>query len=614
MPRQLDDSQQQHVERTEQGPLPVDNRVHEAAADTSAHEGAVATGSECKEGCRVRAASSEPPFSEGPGWTATQVQQQQHQVRQQQQPVPQGEPSTEKIEPIKRANASAQCSTGAPSPPEGEASALSFSVGQQQREEVQQLSFQVNGVEQTVDERQPGSEATFASVQRSRKQELSQEQELLHEQEQEGLLPAVGKEGNGVAALMLQDQERESAEGPCGRPSSGQHPLLQESDASAAVLREPCMQPVDAAPATVAQQTAEAAAEFKYDEASGRAIEDSLASEVVAAFPLQKLNGKGELLTPEVGVVAPWREQPEEQPVELQQQQPEQQCIDQQLHHEALALPAPGGSSSSCCSTGASPKSEGHPRNEADGRASMLSRNSQRPSPHGATATSVAGVATTADPGATVPVPTDAGEEQIHRSASLQTDEASERSNSHPPPSEIWGPSVSPAASLQQEERLLLEQHEVQQHCHLPQHAEQQRHQAQQLNQGLFMEDILPGFARAVQDLEKSSAETLRQLAALQQQVGVLRSRNACLTARIQQVTEQLLSGEGPLVERQRAAELLQEALGAATAEFPSPIGDDSEPQPSPTCSAVSDAEAALEEAQGAVSAVRPYLLAIRWV
>ncbi|CDJ27424.1 plectin, putative [Eimeria mitis] len=680
-PQQQQESQQQQAEGSEPGAPPIDNSLHEAAAGAVDHEDTAAKGNQTMDGCRVRAASSEPPLCDSSDWAAAEEQHQQHygqqqlQQQHQQQTEAEGEPATEKTESLTRPplfpNVSAHCSTGAPSPPEGEANTLLFSGGQQQHlEEPQQHSLPVSGVEDISGDQQPRPELTsFAHY--PQQQELSQQQELLHQQEmqqrqemlqqqellqqqemlqqqellqqqemlqqQELLQPqeqrelqheqeqqelqqqqeqqdpriAAEEEGYGVAAPVLpRDQTGELIEEPLVQSPGQQDQRLLEGGASAAVLLEPYAQATDAAAAAVAPQTAETSTDYQHNETQGSAIEDAPTARQAVAFPLQQQNA-GE----DQGIVPRWGEQQQEQQAEWQQQQPQQQqqtqqqYVGQPLQHETLALPEASGSSSSSCSTGASPKWEGHLHSEADGGAIVQSGTSPTSSPEAAAA-AAAGAAAAAV-----------------AAASLQAGTASEKASSHHLPSEMWGSSISPTTSLpQEEERLLLEQqveHQQQQQHELPQHGEEQQHedehqllpqqqyqgQQQQLHAGLFMEDILPGFARAVQDLEKSSAETLRQLAALQQQVGVLRSRNACLTANIQQVTEQLLTGDGPMVERQRAAELLQDALGAAAAEFPSPIGDDAEPQPSPTCSAVSDAEAALEEAQGAVSALTQMLV-----
>ncbi|CDJ47618.1 plectin, putative [Eimeria brunetti] len=696
LPQQPQEPQEQPAEGSQQGPPPADSSSRETATDAFAPEDKAAA-SEGQEGCRVRAASSEPPLDETPGWAATEEQQQppQQQQQQQQQQQPQtaadGEPAEEKAElhrlPSLSSGASAQCSTGSPSPPEGEANALNFSVGQRQQQQVEEAQppcLPMNGVEEAVDEQQPPhSEATSSFAHYPQRQVLPQQQELLQQeplqhqelpqqqelryhqelpQQQELLqhqeLPqqqelmqqqehadqlTAAEEGYRMAVPMPpQEQDDELAQDPWGQ-SPRQQQLALEGGASAALPLEP----TDAAAAAGAPQTAEATAQYLRAGTQDSATEDPSAADRVVAFPMQQQNAREGLLAPEQGVIPPGGEQQQEQHVELQpQQQPQQQqeqpqepqepqpqCVEQPLQHEAPPLLDPSGSSSSSCSTGASPKSEGHPSSEADGQATLQSRNSPASPPQDAIAAAAgavgaaAPVVAAAAPVVAAPVPADAHEQRLHSPASPQTGEASDKPVSHQPPSEAWGSSVSPGASLQQEdEPVLLEPQELQpeQQQQMPQSAEQQgqdeqlqllpqqryqSQQQQQVPQGLFMEDILPGFARAVQDLEKSSAETLRQLAALQQQVGVLRSRNASLTASIQQVTEQLLTGEGPMVERQRAAELLQDALGAAAAEYPSPMGEDSDPQPSPTCTAVSDAEAALEEAQGAVSALTQMLV-----
>ncbi|CDI84979.1 plectin, putative [Eimeria praecox] len=638
LPQQPHASQQQQTEGSEQGPPPADSSSHETAAGEFASEDTAAKGSEDKEGCRVRAAASEPPLYEGPGWTTAEEEQQQHegpqqQLERQQQTAAVRDLPTENIEPLKRppvlATASAQCSTGAPSPPEGEANPLVSTVEQQQQLEQAQGS-PINGVDATVGEQKAHSDVTFPLVHNPQHRDLVHQQALEQQQEQEDHQQETEEDSYRLTAPMHpQDQNSALAEGVPGEPPRQQQQLVLKGGASATPSPEPYMQPADVVATAVAPYTAEAVAEYQRKETGGSSIEDAPAFQQKVAVPLHQQGSEERSSTAGQGVVSPWGEQQQEQQVEpqhqqqqaQQEQQQQQQCVEQPLQHEALALPDPSGSSSSSCSTGASPKSDGNARSEADGRATLHSTNSPPSSPQSATAAAEAAAVDAATPLAVAaPVPADT---RLRSAGSLQTGEAPEKPSSHHPPSEVWGSSVSPAASLQQgEEHLLLEEQQEQQH-QLSEHDDpqrreeqlqilgQQQYQGQQqlLQQGLFMEDILPGFARAVQDLEKSSAETLRQLAALQQQVGVLRSRNACLTASIQQVTEQILTGEGPVVERQRAAELLQDALGAAAAEFPSPMGDDSEPQPSPTCSAVSDAEAALEEAQGAVSALTQMLV-----
>lgn len=623
LPQQPQEPQQQQAEGSEQGPPHSDSNLHEAATDALAPEDTAAKGSEGKEGCRVRAASSEPPLCESHGRTAAEEEQRKHQghQQQQQQTASKGEPPVEKTEPLKRpplcsTNASAQCSTGAPSPPEAEANALLFREGQhRQPEAAQQQAVQMNGVEETVGEQQPHSEVTSSSAHHPQQQELPQQQDRRRAAEAEGY--------GMVAPMPARDWDSELAEHPFGESPRERQQLVLEGGALAALPPEPYLQPIDAAAAAVAPQTTEAAPEYHRREAKRIYTEEAPASQQVVAIPLQQRNAEEGLLNSDQEIISSWSEQQQDQQAQQQHQQPPQhrQCAELPPQHDVSSFREPGGSSSSSCTTGASPKLEGHLRRETDAQANLRSRNSPKTSPQGATAS--AAVAAASVPVGGAPAPTDAREQPFHRAASLHTGEAKAKASSHRQTSKVWGSSLSRPTSLQQEQHLLREQQEGQEHHKVPQDVEQQRQEEQlqllpqqqypgqqQLHQGLFMEDILPGFARAVQDLEKSSAETLRQLAALQQQVGVLRSRNACLTSSIQQVTEQLLTGEGPMVERQRAAELLQDALEAAAAEFPSPIGDDSELQPSPTYSAVSDAEAALEEAQGAVSAVRPQLLA----
>lgn len=602
--------QQQQLERGGQEPASVDSSLLGTADEVAPVDTIPSVGD--KEGCRVRAALSAPPLSDSPrrasaeeGWQGQQ--QEQSHLHQQTAVVERSCSETNETSerPQLFLNASAQCSTGSPSPPENETRLLptysSLQQLQQQRQQHgQDHPHSLNGLGQASSEPERHSYS------------ISQQQQHLVQAEHQEQVRLIGEEGEPLGAQGPSHHQYYAI----SENHEAHRPLLDYTDAAEA------LKVVDKAASEHGQQQQEGEGNAREDATFGGQFASTVQRqnpEDMALFSDEatKAHDNEVQESPLPECMQQWQEQ-REQNCQRQHQPHEGHCADRQLQNGGhLGLPERGCSSGSNRSRGTAPEYEGDLNDEVNTTELLPDKGGLTFTPKDEAATAVGAATATANT-----VAADAGEEHRFCSATLSDKcEASDSADSLHPSAKTWDSCLPPTTSLQQEgqmERLQQEGHQRQSsqqlqqlndenHQQKLQHHDRLHHQL--LHQGVSMEDILPGFARAVQELERSSAETLRQLATLQQQVSNLRSRNTSLTKRIQRVIEQLLSGEGPMVERQRAAELVQDAIFGASEEFPSPMGEDAEPQPSPACSAISDAEAALEEAQGAVSAVRLNLL-----
>ncbi|OEH76625.1 putative plectin [Cyclospora cayetanensis] len=546
-----------------------------------------------KEGCRVRAAVSEPPLGESPGWMV--AEDDKHGQQQQQASIEEAGSSdaAEVLQQRLNPDSTAQCSTGAPSPPKGEASAHSYYLGVQEKQPQQEPQLQP-----TKDSCSTNGVKPLLGVQYQNEADRNLPEGSLHRKGQEQ------KEGNEYLLTdpePLQQQHLELSEDLSGdtTPEHQQYKVY-----AAAVVHFP--EGPNGLPAALTAAPVEGAASTEISAAAEPMRQRELNStgnasqRAVVTIGSQDFGaGPGSL----DAAPAEWRHSMETQFQPLQQvQKPPQEhsSVAQPLDQEHI-LETPNALGSPC-NMGAPLHSSDPLIDDSEGRGSQAAVSSATPALQAETMAVACPVAASS-------------RDQSSSSASFSTEETSATAASHHPSTEPCGYLPACVADLQQQEDQQEHVDEAEKQRQLLQRNEQQQmllprseHQ-HNLQQEVFMEDFLPGFARAVQDLEKSSGETLRQLAALQQQVGALRSRNACLTTNIRQVIEHLLSGEEILVDRQRAAQLVQDAIVAAAAECPSPMGTDSEAQPSPACSGISDAEAALEEAHGAVSALTQMLV-----
>lgn len=596
--------QQQHSERGGQEPASVNSSLLVTADEVAAADTIPCAGD--KEGCRVRTALSAPPLSDSPRRAATEEgwqgqQQEQSQLQQQTAVVKRSCSETNETSegPQLFLNASEHCSTGSPSPPENETRLLpsysSLEQQQQRQQHGQDHPHSLNGVGQA------------SSKPEQHSYPISQKQQRMVQAEHQQQLRVIEEEGEPLAAQGLSRHQYCAI----SENNEAHRPLLDYAD-SAERLKV-----VDKAASEHGQQQQEAEGNGREDATFGgefASIAQRQNPEDMALFSDEATEAHDNEVqeSPLPQCMQQWQEQ-HEQNFQRQHQPHERHSADRQLQNYGHLGPLERGcSSGSDRSRGTAPEYEDDLNDEAGKTELLPDKGGLTFTPKDEAATAVGAATATANT-----VAADAGEEHQFCSATLSDKcDASDSADCFHPSAKPWDSCLPPTTSPQREGQLERLQQQSSQQLQQPNdenHMEKLQHHdrlpQQLLHQGVSMEDILPGFARAVQELERSSAETLRQLATLQQQVSNLRSRNTSLTKSIQRVIEQLLSGEGPTVERQRAAELVQDAIFGASEEFPSPMGEDTEPQPSPACSAISDAEAALEEAQGAVSAVRLNLL-----